>query len=271
MSTVTQSPADYDFLQVEPAEQYHAQRGRYLSSHLLADFRRCPQLYWLKVNDILPEEDRPAFALGRAAHSLILEGRAAFNSEFTIGGPINPRTGQPYGQETKAWKDREACLGKTILTDAQYAQVDRMDVSVRAHAAAAELLASGVAERVVRATYGVACQIRLDWFDLETGIVDLKTCDDLTYFEADARRFGYLFQCAFYRAVLAAKTGLCVPVHLIAVEKKEPYRTGVWKLDPEALRFAESQNAAAIERLKRCQANDSWPTGFEDVRIFDAF
>ena len=66
------------------------------------------------------------------------------------------------------------------------------------------LLEYGEPEGVVRADYcGMPCQIRMDWFEPHHGIVDLKTCDDLTWFEADARRYGYAHQLAFYRAVLA--------------------------------------------------------------------
>ena len=83
------------------------------------------------------------------------------------------------------------------------ALVSNMAESVRTHELPASLLSEGIAEGVVRANYcGVACQIRMDWFEPHQGIVDLKTCDDLTWFEADARRFGYGHQVAFYRAVL---------------------------------------------------------------------
>jgi RecB family exonuclease len=44
-----------------------------LSSHLLADFRRCPLLYYRKRLGLVPDEDRPAYLLGHAAHTLILE------------------------------------------------------------------------------------------------------------------------------------------------------------------------------------------------------
>jgi len=40
---------------------------------------------------------------------------------------------------------------------------------------------------------------------------------------------------AFYRAVLAQATGQVVPVHIIAVEKRPPFRCGVWQLDEGAL------------------------------------
>ena len=35
-------------------------------------------------------------------------------------------------------------------------------------------------------------------------IFELKTADDLTWFEADSRRYGYAHQLAFYRSILAA-------------------------------------------------------------------
>ena len=39
-----QSPS-MSFLIHESAEEYHAKAKHYLSSHQLADFRKCPQLY----------------------------------------------------------------------------------------------------------------------------------------------------------------------------------------------------------------------------------
>ncbi|MCA9267840.1 MAG: PD-(D/E)XK nuclease-like domain-containing protein, partial [Planctomycetales bacterium] len=113
------------------------------------------------------------------------------------------------------------------------------------------------------------CQIRMDWFDPHQGIVDLKTCDDLTWFEADARRFGYGHQVAFYRAVAAQVIGVAMPVYFIAVEKKEPYRTGAWQVSGDTLAAAQRKNEAAIERLQRCEQSGDWPTGYEECRCFD--
>ena len=98
-----------------------------------------------------------------------------------------------------------------------------MNESVAMHETAVDLLQCGIAEAVVRAEYcGFPCQIRIDWLDPSPSLVDLKTCDDLTWIEADSRRYGYAHQLAFYRAVLKKPRGIYVPVHLIAVEKKEP-------------------------------------------------
>ena len=254
----------------EPAEVYHAKAGEYLSSHLLSDFRKCPQLFHQRRLGIVQDADRPAYLVGRAVHTLALEGPDRFDEEFAVGGPINPQTGAPFGPTTKAFAQWAMEHGKDVLTDGQYALVSNMAESVRTHELAASLLSEGVAEGVVRANYcGVACQIRMDWFEPHQGIVDLKTCDDLTWFEADARRFGYGHQVAFYRAVLAQVLGVSMPVHFIAVEKREPYRTGVWKVSDDTLSAAQRENEAAIERLKRCQETGVWPTGYEECRVFD--
>jgi RNA polymerase sigma factor (sigma-70 family) len=255
----------------EPAEAYHAKTGEYLTSHLLADFRRCPLLYHRKRLGLIPSsDDCPAYLVGRAAHTVILEGEDAFRQRFAVGGPVNPQTGQPYGTGTKAWAEWAQAQGKEVLTHQQHALVNSMAHSVRQHGPAQELLASGIAEGVVRAPYREhPCQIRMDWFDAHQGIVDLKTCDDLTWFESDARRYGYAYQLAFYRAVLSQVIGLYVPVYLIAVEKKEPFRCGVWRLSPEVLATAQHENELALERLRACQESGKFPTGYEEPRLFD--
>jgi hypothetical protein len=66
---------------------------------------------------------------------------------------------------------------------------------------------------------------------------------------------------AFYRAVLAQVIGVAMPVFFIAVEKKPPFRCGVWKVTDDTLAAAQRENEAAIERLNRCLAADDEPNG----------
>lgn len=265
---------DLDLLLLdEPADVYHGKAGEFLSSHQLADFRKCPALYQRKLDQPAQEEDSPAFLVGRAAHVRILEGQEQYHASFAMGGPINPKTGKPFGVDTlafRAWADGH---GKPALTQEQADLIERMATGVATHPNATDLLISGKAEGVVRTNYcGVACQSRLDWVHPNRGILDLKTCDDLTWFEADARRYGYLHQLAFYRAVLALAAGLVpldLPVHLIAIEKKEPFRAGMWRVGEDVLGVAQKENEEAIKRLKRCRESNVWPTGYEDIRTFD--
>ena len=108
-----------DFIIHEPSAVYHEQSrtGKYLSSHLLADFRESPALYRRKVSGEITESESSAFVMGRAAHCLILEGRNAFDREYVVtDGPINPRTGESYGRSTKAFAEWAATQEREIIS-----------------------------------------------------------------------------------------------------------------------------------------------------------
>lgn len=257
----------------EAADKYHAKSkaGEFMSSHLLADFRKSPALYRKKVLGQIEENESAAFVLGRAAHCLILEGRHVFDRDYLVAdGPINPRTGESFGKNTKAYSEWLASQEREIVSPKDYGFILKLQTAVWLHSAASGFLAEGEAEGVVRTEYcGVPCQIRMDWFSQKHGLIDLKTADELQWFESDCRRYGYIHQMAFYRAVIREATGRDVPVNIIAVEKKEPFAAGVWHLTQEVLDLAEVENKAALQRFKGCCACGCWPTGYEAVRIID--
>ena len=253
----------------EPADVYHAKAKDFLSSHQLSEFAKCPYLYKKRISGLIEDRDSPAYLVGRAAHTRILEGLDVYEREYAVGGPINPSTGKPYGNTTKKFLEWQAEQQKPVLPFDKVDLVEAMNSGVRMSSLAAELLAQGRAEGVVRNEYcGVPCQIRVDWAHPEYGIVDLKTCDDLDAFETDTRKYGYRYQLAFYHAVLQSVTpNLAGSVHIIAVEKREPHRCGVWMITEESLADARAVNEASIARLKRSRETDLWPTGYESLRI----
>jgi len=260
-----------DVCVTESAEVYHAQAKRYLSSHQLLDFMKCPWLHRKKALGLMGNIDSDSFFVGRAAHVRILEGRENYAATYTLGGPINPKTSKPYGANTQAFREWAAAQKKPVLSHEQVELIEQMASGVSMNNETVDLLIYGRSEGVVRAEYcGTPCQIRIDWLHPKRGIVDFKTCDDLTWFEADAKRYGYHKQMAFYQAVLAqALKGVMVPVHLIAVEKKEPFRCGVWRISNETLQIARQENEAAIRRLLNCRQTDEWPTGYEGIRMLN--
>jgi len=262
---------DILLLEQEAADVYHSKAGEYLSSHQLLDFIKCPWLHRKKALGLIEDKDSPAYLVGRAAHVRILEGRDAYESQFALGGPINPKTNKPFGSNTKAFAEWARAQGKPVLSHDQVELIEQMASGAAMNDEAVDLLLYGRSEGVVRAEYcGAACQARIDWLHPHRGIVDFKTCDDLTWFEADARRYGYHRQMAFYRAVLAQPLdGLLVPVHLVAVEKKEPFRCGVWRVSDDTLAIAQRENEAAIRRLVVCRERNHWPTGYEEIRVLD--
>jgi len=252
----------------EPADVYREKRSQFLTSHQLIDFRKCPLLYKKKKSGLIAETLGDHLLVGSATHCQTLEGRQEFERQYIVGGPINPKTDRPYGRETKAYAEWAAEQGKPCLSDEQYALCCQLACSVRAHSEAAKLLKTGTAEGVLRCDYaGMACQIRVDWFNSDYGLSDLKTCDDLDKFEDDAVRYWYIEQMAFYQAIIAKHIDRLVPVHLIAVEKREPYRVGVWLIADEDLRIAESHNFLAVRCLDDATKKDNWPTWYEETRL----
>lgn len=254
----------------EPHEAYHAQRDRYLTSHQLIEFRHCPKLYRKKQSGLIHGTyDSESLFLGRAAHVLTLEGRERFNAEFIVDdGPINPKTEKAYGHDTKKFHEWSRKQTRPVLTNSQYALLCELDWSVHHHDEAKALLCEGIAEGVLRCIDApLPRQVRCDWFNPDAGLIDLKTCDDLDRFTDDCVTFSYVAQMAFYRDLIRKNTGQTVPVHLIAVEKREPYRCGVWEVYPASLDEEQRLNDLATAQLAACKASGEWPTGYEAKRI----
>ena len=74
---------------------------------------------------------------------------------------------------------------------------------------------------------------------------------------------------AFYRELVVEACGVELEVHLVAIEKREPYRCGVWQLSRRLLDRVADENLAAIEELQRCREHDIWKTRFESLRLID--
>jgi len=261
---------DLSVLTAEPADEYHTKAGEFLSSHQLLDFMACPWLYRKKQLGLVGNDDTPAMLVGRATHARILEGYDEYKTQFALGGPINPQTQKPFGSTTKAFAAWAAEQGKPVLSHDQVDLIEKMAAGVSMNGQAVELILHGRSEGVVREMYcGMPCQIRIDWAHPNRGIVDLKTISDLTWFENDAKRRRYHSQLAFYQAVLAEAIGHYVPVHLVAVEKVEPFRCGTWRISDDTLAIARRENEAAIRRLRAATLIDHFPTGYEEIRILD--
>ena len=257
-------------LQIEPAEVYHNQRNKYLSSHQLIHFMRCPYLWRKESLGLIGDVKSTEFLIGQATHTRILEGRDVYESQYVWDSPINPTTGVPYHPATKKYTDWKKAQHRIVLTRTQAGGIEDLARGVAMNENAVELLCKGQAEGVLRAKFcGVQCQIRLDWVNPQYGFIDLKTCSDLDFFEYDAKKYNYPHQFAFYQAIIHAVIDDYLPVHVIAIEKKEPFRCGVWWVSTETLTAARGQIRAAIGRWKECLKNDRFPTGYETVRTLN--
>lgn len=253
-----------DWLLTEPSDVYHAKSAQYMTSHGLRLFARCPRTFHLRQTGQLPQpEDTKAYTIGRAAHVLILEGRQRYEADFAIGGPINPKTGNPYGEQTKAFAEWVEQQAKAVLSDSMAATVEEMAASVRGKFPRFGRLGEGVAEGVVRGELrGVLCQARIDWTDSNT-LAELKTCNDLDYFESDLETYGYPQQVVFYASMMPHLP----TIGIAAVEKSPPYRCGTWRLSDARVAREQERIFQLLDEYKNNVAAGSWFDRYQEERV----
>jgi hypothetical protein len=260
-----------DIFRTEADEAYHARSksGQVISSHKLAEFRKSPLLYHRHITGLIADRDSGAFIKGRAVHALALEGRQAFEDRYAFDFPVNPKTNKPYGRTTKAFEAWQEAQTKPALLPEEKDVAELLACEIRGHEEAAALISEGRPEAVVRTELcGLPCQIRIDWFNPSRGVADLKTCDDLDFFQADARKYTYGLQFAFYQLVLATAAGVKpdeIPFYVIAAEKKEPNRVAVFHIGDDTLRKWRSEVYRHLATLAECRRLNVWPSGYEQI------
>lgn len=221
--------------------------GNYLSEDQLVDFHKCPWLYRKRTLGLIDDErEDNGEMFTDALKCRVLKGVDQYKQEYCIDG----------------------CATYPVLDAYTIDKIEQMSAGVAMNDEAVALLLFGKASGVIRSDYcDMPCQAWFDWVHPYRGIVDFVTCNDLTWFESDARRCGYQWRAAFRQSMLAKKIdGALVPVHVVAVELNEPYRCGVWRLSDNTLSIASAENEAAIRRLASCKVSDDWSTGFESIR-----
>ena len=243
-----------------PADQYHAHPA--VGHSGLVRIMRSPAHYQEYVSN--PPEPTPAMQLGTAFHTALLE-HDRFSQTFVAAPKFDRRTKEGKAA-AEAWEVENA--GKTSLTVDQMAVIKEMIVSVRSHAGAVRLLGDGMAEMSAFWTdreTGIECKCRPDFLSMAgetvTGIVDVKTCVDASAdgFARAIAALGYDVQAAFYQDGLKAVTGKTIPFYFIAVEKEAPYAVAAYKASDEMIEVGRAKYRGALELLKWCRENGTWP------------
>ncbi len=99
---------------------------------------------WSEAKKLKPSQ---AMSIGSLAHSLILEGEAAFNrliaSDYiTSGWPVNEKTGKVYGETSNKWAEWIETIdpNKKVMLPEELSKVKAMTQAVAEHPAAMQLL-----------------------------------------------------------------------------------------------------------------------------------
>ena len=210
-----------------------------------------------------PQADRPAFALGRLAHKLLLEGSDGLADEFVT------RPEQWSDWRTKAaqeWRDGMIAAGKTVITEADLAAVTGMAESLARHPLVEHGILDGFVERSLiwkDAKTGVWLKSRPDVVPRASGLFsDLKTTASVSDSDLERSLADYGYHCQAALVGMASEAVLGRPMDefaLVWVEKAPPHCVRVTVLTGEDLDRGRQQLRRAIDQFAECIATGEWP------------
>ena len=226
-----------------------------------------------KLNPDYESVDTPAFNIGRAFHSLILDERPRVRVREEYGDWPDWRS-----KEARKWRDDMQEAGEIVITEAEADALHPMRVNALKTLKASldtepEKLPTEVS--LVWDAGGVTNRARVDAIDTEKRIaVDLKTTADL----ADPHRWvaasmdhGIDLRAAHYLDGLEAcfpwkpaprgAVTPCVPWRYIflVVEKSAPHACSLVELDERTLAMGQSKLERARRSWGDCLKLDDWP------------
>lgn len=252
---------------------YHRVLTDVVSNSYLGRLERCPA-----AARILDEET-PSLMFGRALHSFVLEP-ASFNKEFAVVPDL------PVFRKNKNTNDYKAAFadfqassaGNQVVSRDDFETISEMNNAIMANPRVKELLTGGRREvtviwqdnavilptgDVVEGT-GLWCKARPDLIpDSANGVVlDLKTTRNAAPhpFQSSVVSYGYARQGAMILHGLQQVTG--IPYDLfafIAVETDPPYRTEVYALDDQFLKYGYGEFKRLMRIENYCREQNYWP------------
>lgn len=211
------------------------------------------------------DPDSTALSFGRASHTFILEGDAAFAESFVVcpkdappmpsARSANAKKPSPETIYALQWWSQFNAIknGKELVSYEDYVALQGMKESVYSHPSAKHLLSEGLSEQTVVYDADVAgdlirCKVRPDRTPSpdKACLLDLKSCRDASYdgFIRACFQYGYFMSASMYiegyntaRELMIREQGwddlLNPPIDVfafIAVEKEPPYRCEVYSL-----------------------------------------
>lgn len=182
-----------------------------------------------------PRKDSDNFRIGRAFHTITLEGLEAFKERYAVEPVINKRTKEGKA-EFALWEMENQ--DKEFISKENCIMINEMAEAVLCHPIAREMLAEGISEETLiwrDEDTGMLCKARPDKSPYKgKGIlIDLKSTAscDMRKFAYSCKDYGYLRQAGMYLegATLTSPDNTIYNIFaFIACEKKPPYRVEVF-------------------------------------------
>lgn len=240
-------------------EQYHAADAISRSKLIILD--KSPFHFWYEVysGDAPKNDPTPAMNIGSAFHTLLLEPNL-FNQQYAVLPKVDRRT-------TKGKEQYEIFItenmGKIVLTEDQFGELNSMISHVRKHDIVNTLLEGAEFEKSIFWTdeeTGLQFKSRPDILQSQM-VVDLKTTNDASnhIFMRSAYNYGYYLQAGMaYEACKSIGRPLD-NFSILAIEKQAPHVPSVFVMDKDAIQFGINQFNAYKMKLKKCLESNNWP------------
>lgn len=212
----------------------------------------------------------PAMTTGRAMNDFLTLSAAEFGERYTVeDGPVNPKTGKPYGTETKMYLDWFSKQEKTPVSTGDYAMFAKMTKAYDEHSFVKSLSGWNCMCNVVygATVKGTPCLVKVDklYSSGDTVIaVDVKTTSDLCAFHHSANSLYYREQQALIGTVLSACGIDELQTYIVAVEKGPMPRCGVF-----SVRGLDCMNrvSTALAEYGEGLRTGVFSTGFEGLKV----
>jgi exodeoxyribonuclease VIII len=250
-----------------------------LSNSSLSVLKKSPQEFYQRfVTGEDKSEETDAMRLGSAVHMLALEPER-FDAEYVVlDGPINPRTQEPFGRETKAFdtwrKEAEANETRKIIIRDDFANAIAIAQSFHSHEIIQGLMSvdGKEFEKSLLLTYqfsdGTSEQVKCKpdcIIPAESIIVDLKTSSDPRpeEFQWSALRYGYYRQAAIYLDACEVFWGREFRFLFGVVNSKKPHECGVFELTPGDIQRGRDEYHELIEEYSRRKISNNWRSDWQ--------
>lgn len=243
-----------------PEAQYRAAEGISKSALDYIAPPRTPAHYKAYIDGLLRVETTPAMRMGSMIHRAILE-------PDSIDWVVKPEGMLFTTKEGKAWRDAQTA---PIITQDEADTITGMRDAVRLHPAVKRVLASARTECSLFANGedGVLRKARIDALP-ESGnvIVDVKSCQSAApeAMSKSMATYRYDVQAAYYLDICKLLGIDKSEFLLVCVEKTPPYAVAVYAVDQDAIEWGRKQYRADLAQIKRCEAEDHWPSFTEDI------
>lgn len=203
-----------------------------------------------------PQADTAAMALGRAAHTMVLEPHKFEDEYLTYDGT---------SRKNKGYVALAQSSNSTVLLSREVAKVRKIAEAVAASSTAQQQLDNeGDAEVTIvwewGGSGGTLCKGRID-FAHEESLVDLKTTRNIDprSFSRDCGTLHYHVKAAWYREGWRACTGMTLPFHIVAVENSCPFDVAVFNLSQRAMQSGLVTCERLLTQLREARRTKRYP------------